>query len=135
MGKKHKNSIDEGWMTHLRERPELAAELIEEVQGNRIAEIEEIYSDVITAFKETKAKLNALATEMVASRNRLEEENEELPEGWSDELEKAYDEGEKEWYRLCHEFHVNYGSRYDEYERELAPCEDTFGKLRFLLSV
>ena len=134
MSKKHKNSLDEGWMTHLRERPELASELIEKVQSDRIAEIEEIYSDVITAFKETKALLDGLATGMVASRNQMEE-NGELPDGWSDELEKAYDNGEKEWHRLCHEFHIKHGRRYEEYEQELASCEDTFGKLRFLLSV
>jgi len=134
MSKKHKNSLDEGWMTYLRERPEKASELIDVAQSRRIAEIEEAYSDVIAAYHETKELLAQLAAATVSSKNRFEE-NEELPEGWSDELEKIYDDSEKEWYRLCHEFHVKHGSRYDEYEQELAHCEDTFGKLRFLLSV
>ena len=108
MGRKNKQ--DEGWMDYLRERPKMASELIEEAKNERIAEINEIYSDVITAYNATKFQLDGIVAGMVALKNRQEKKG-GLVGGWSKELQQAHEDGEKEWNRLSYEFDVKHGRR------------------------
>ena len=134
MGRKRNDRLDEGWMDYLRERPKKANELIEQVQGQRVAEIKKTYSDVLTAADETKALLDNIVADMVALKERQKVEG-GLINNWSNELQQASDDGEIKWNRLVADFAAKHGKRFMVYEQELASCEETFGRLRSLLSV
>jgi hypothetical protein len=119
---------DEAWMDYLRECPQKAKKLIKEAQRRSIADIEEKYSDVLTAYSETKNALDGVVAELAALRKSRPGKPDSV-------IRKAYERSEKEWDRLSYEFHLKHGARYDAYEQEVAACKASFNELRSLLLV
>jgi len=117
---------------HLQAHPKKAKRLIKVAQEQSIEEITKKYTDVIVAYNATKSLLDGLVADMVTLKNQQEAER-TLSNGWSVELQQAYEAGEKEWDRLTGEFEVAHGRQYNAYKQELADCKARFAELQSLL--
>ena len=131
--KEHTQAQEEEWMEYLRAHPKKAKELIREAQKQDIEVIKEKYSDVIRAYAETKSKLDSIIANMVSLKDYQKREWLLDEDEWSTVLQQATEDGEKEWDRLCYEFHVNHGRSYDAYEQEVAAKKATYKELMSLL--
>ena len=128
---KSKVAKDENWIEYLRERPEYAEELIQEVENRETAAIEAKYKDVLIAYKRTEFKLHGLVADIIKLEERQQSEG-DSPE-LRKALQQAHEHNEKEWDRLSLAFTIKHGIAYDAYERELESANARFKELRILI--